>query len=183
MIRDAASVRECPGAPIARPSTTTSDDHPLAGRDSAAVPKHPSDPLRQNRGNPRDASSEPYTRDVSSLFAGSEIDDRGTRPVAGWAMVAVERGVDRFPEGLTYSIPPELAHVAEGHRVSVPLGKGDRPTRGTVVARLTQPPPGIDPTRTKSILEIADGRPPLPSELLELARWISRYYCCPIGQQ
>jgi len=181
MIRDDASVRECPGAPIARPSTTTSDDQPLAGRDSAAVPKHPSDPLRQNRGNPRDASSEPYTRDVSSLFAGSEIDDRGTRPVAGWAMVAVERGVDRFPEGLTYSIPPELAHVAEGHRVSVPLGKGDRPTRGTVVARLTQPPPGIDPTRTKSILEIADGRPPLPSELLELARWISRYYCCPIG--
>ena len=99
----------------------------------------------------------------------------------GFAMVAVERGVDRYPDGLTYVVPQALAGLVEGQRVVVPLGRGDQSTRGTVVARLDALPPEVDPARLKAILRVADDRPPLGRELLDLARWISRYYVCPIG--
>ncbi len=96
-------------------------------------------------------------------------------------MVAVERGVDLYPDGLTYAIPEPLEGVREGARVNVPLGRGDKPTRGTVVAVADHPPAGIDAGRIKPILGLADERAPLTPHLLDLAHWISRYYLCPIG--
>ena len=51
----------------------------------------------------------------------------------GFARVAVERGVDRYPEGLTYAIPPGLADLVVGERVLVPLGRSDAPTAGYVI--------------------------------------------------
>ncbi len=36
-------------------------------------------------------------------------------------------------------------------------------------------------SRIKSILAVYPEIDPVPPELLELARWISRYYCCPLG--
>jgi primosomal protein N' (replication factor Y) len=97
---------------------------------------------------------------------------------AGFARVAVERGVDRFPEGLTYAVPGDLADLAPGERVLVPLGKADAPTVGYVVERVAEP--GIDAGRIKPIARRARG-PRLPGQLLALARWISGYYCAPIG--
>ena len=96
-------------------------------------------------------------------------------------MVAVERGVDLFPEGLTYAVPEGLDGVREGVRVSVPLGRGDQPTRGTVVSVSDLPPEGVDPSRIKPVLGLADERAPLTPHLIDLAHWISRYYLCPIG--
>jgi primosomal protein N' (replication factor Y) len=97
---------------------------------------------------------------------------------AGFARVAVERGVDRFPEGLTYAVPGELADLAPGERVLVPLGKTDAPTSGYVIERIEVA--GIDTGRIKPIARRARG-PKLPGQLLALARWISSYYCAPIG--
>ena len=43
---------------------------------------------------------------------------------------------------------------------------------------LKQPAPA---ERMKSILTVYPEIDPVPADLLEMARWISRYYCCPLG--
>ncbi len=43
---------------------------------------------------------------------------------------------------------------------------------------LKQPAPA---ERLKSILTVYPEIDPVPADLLEMARWISRYYCCPLG--
>ena len=98
--------------------------------------------------------------------------------VVGYARVAVERGVDRYPDGLTYAIPPGLEDLAAGERVIVPLGRSDVSTAGYVIERTKVP--AIDPGTIKRI-ERRDEAAPLPPDLLELGRWISGYYCAPIG--
>ncbi len=97
---------------------------------------------------------------------------------AGFARVAVERGVDRFPDGLTYAVPGDLADLSPGERVLVPLGRSDAPTSGYVIELIGAP--GIETGRIKPIARRARG-PRLPGQLLALARWISSYYCAPIG--
>ena len=96
----------------------------------------------------------------------------------GFVRVAVERGVDRYPDGLMYAVPPDLDGIALGDRVRVPLGRGDTATPGYVIEICDAV--GLDPARIKPVA----GREPtgaLPAQLLELARWISSYYCTPIG--
>lgn len=97
----------------------------------------------------------------------------------GYARVAVERGVDRYPEGLTYGIPADVGPLAPGVRVVVPLGRGNTPTAGYVVEVL--PEIDTDPEKLKGVLERDGSAPVLPGELLQLATWISRYYATPIG--
>lgn len=58
-------------------------------------------------------------------------DDR--QPSIGVAHVVPERGLDRYPDGLSYSVPPSLAGLRVGQRVVVPLGRGNRPAPGFVV--------------------------------------------------
>ena len=103
----------------------------------------------------------------------------GTQTFVGYARIAVERGVDRFPDGLTYGIPRELGDIVPGERVIVPLGSSDKSTAGYVVelSDLVE----LDPARIKPITARDRATSRLPAQLLELARWISSYYCCPIG--
>ncbi len=96
----------------------------------------------------------------------------------GFVRVAVERGVDRYPEGLTYAVPADLGDLAVGDRVRVPLGRGDTPTPGYVIELCGVA--GLDPARIKPVAS-RDASGALPPQLLELARWISSYYCTPIG--
>lgn len=93
-----------------------------------------------------------------------------------FARVVLERGLDD-PEGLTYSIPQHLADLAVGQRITAPLGRSDRPTPGYVVEIVTDP--GLDPGRIKPVL--ARTGTGLPAPLMDLARWMARYYCCPFG--
>jgi primosomal protein N' (replication factor Y) len=110
------------------------------------------------------------------------------RPAAH-VLVAVERGVDRYPDGLLYAVPEALAAersirggLGEGDRVTVPLGGGNQPTLGTVVRFATETEvAAIDVARVKPILARDDVARRLPGELLRLAQWVSSYYCCPIG--
>lgn len=90
--------------------------------------------------------------------------------------VVVERGIDH-PEGLIYRAPASLGELRPGDRVEAPLGRGDRSAQGYVVEVGTRP--DIDPARIKSLRSRAGIR--LPERLLELASWMSRYYCCPLG--
>ncbi len=99
----------------------------------------------------------------------------------GWVNVAVEGGMDTFPEGLTYAVPPSMASLGVGQRVEVPFGRGNRRAKGLVIARTDTPPAGLAADKVKSILAVDDRTPPLSPDLLDLAGWISRYYVCPIG--
>lgn len=92
--------------------------------------------------------------------------------------VVVERGIDDpdLADGLTYRAIDD--QIAVGDRVTVPLGKGGKPSGGIVVAIQEQSaaPQGMS---IKAILDRSESR--LPPALLELARWMSRYYASPEG--
>jgi primosomal protein N' (replication factor Y) len=98
-----------------------------------------------------------------------------------FARVVVERGLDRYPDGLTYAVTSELADLQAGERVVVPLGKGDRKTTGYVLDVSRQPRVDLDVDDIKPVIkrDVATAR--LPEQLLSLARWISNYYCSPTG--
>ncbi len=97
----------------------------------------------------------------------------------GYAHVALEQGIDAAPAGLTYAVPAALADLAVGQRVRVPLGRGNRPVAGYVVELLAETE--HDPAKVKPILERDPRALSLPGDLVELARWIASYYCCPLG--
>src|SRR6059058_1498100 len=89
-----------------------------------------------------------------------------------FARVIIDRAIRRE---LDYAIPALLSErVSVGARVRVPFR--DRKALATVVALLEQ-------TNAKAVREIealiGEG-PTLSEPLLELARWISNYYCSPI---
>ncbi|MFZ9882425.1 MAG: hypothetical protein ACO3QC_13610, partial [Phycisphaerales bacterium] len=112
-----------------------------------------------------------------SLFASSSLSEESPLVV-----VAVERAVDRSPDGLTYALPPKLAQLPEGARVEVPLGRGETPTAGWIVRRLAaEEDPGIPRGKIKAVLAQDASGAVLPGELIQFARWISAYYACPIG--
>ncbi|MFW5652520.1 MAG: replication restart helicase PriA [Planctomycetota bacterium] len=48
--------------------------------------------------------------------------------------VVPERGMDHVPGGLTYWVPQDLWTLAVGERVFVPLGRGNKPVAGFVIA-------------------------------------------------
>ena len=91
---------------------------------------------------------------------------------ANFARVIIDRAIRRQ---LDYAIPEGLVeHVGVGTRVRVPFR--DKSALATVVALLEE-------SGAKGIREIeaviGEGAT-LSEPLLELARWISTYYCCPI---
>lgn len=107
----------------------------------------------------------------------------GASPPRGegvYVRVVVERGIEggAGDTGLTYSCEGEAPVV--GERVEVPLGRGGKAAGGIVVevggAELLE---GLEASRVKSVLERSGTR--LPPELVELGRWMSEYYVCPLG--
>src|SRR5690606_16940437 len=91
---------------------------------------------------------------------------------------AVERGIDAHAGMLTYRLGDEPVRV--GERVQVPLGRRDRAAAGVVVEvggeELLE---GLAPSRVKPIVRRAGAA--LPAPLVELGRWMSEYYVCPLG--
>ncbi len=89
-----------------------------------------------------------------------------------YVRVVIDRAIHRE---LDYSVPETLAErIGVGSRVRVPFR--DKSGLATVVATM-------DKSEAKGIrpVEAVVGETPILSEdLLELARWIATYYCCPI---
>src|SRR4051794_4367725 len=118
---------------------------------------------------------------AKSLF-GEDLEERieaEPEPVQShpgpFAGVALENSLDRV---LDYAVPPKLIHELHvGQRVRVPLGRNNRPALGYVVS--------IRPTTTypriKPLSGIDDDRVLVTPALMDLARWMSRYYCTPLG--
>jgi primosomal protein N' (replication factor Y) (superfamily II helicase) len=70
--------------------------------------------------------------------------------------------------------------LSVGQRVQVPLGRGNKPTGGIVVAVGGRELLGdVAAAKVKPILRATPGR--LPDQLVELARWMAEYYVCPLG--
>src|SRR6266576_7100333 len=90
----------------------------------------------------------------------------------GYVRVIIDRAIHRE---LDYSVPESLAgRVTVGTRVRVPFR--EKSGLATVVATLDESnAQGIRP-----IEAIVGDAPILTEQLLELARWIGTYYCCPI---
>src|SRR5579863_1090831 len=77
----------------------------------------------------------------------------------------------------TYLLPETMRHrVAPGCRVLVPFGK--RTITG-VVLRIHEDPPASPP---REAFRLLDEEPALDAGLLKLGRWISEYYCAPLGE-
>jgi primosomal protein N' (replication factor Y) len=77
----------------------------------------------------------------------------------------------------TYWLPETLRHrVAVGCRVLVPFGS--RKLTGVVVKVHDDKPEGP----LKEVLRLVDEEPVLAADLLSLGRWISQYYCAPLGE-
>ncbi|MFW6337211.1 MAG: DEAD/DEAH box helicase family protein, partial [Phycisphaeraceae bacterium] len=112
------------------------------------------------------------------LFETGDPQVPGSPEAAGYVVVAPERGVDTVGGGLTYAVPASLAPLRVGERVVVPLGRGDQRTTGYVVDVLDEP--GMDPKKIKPVKEREAGVA-LPDDLVELARWVARYYQAPLG--
>src|SRR5256885_2388942 len=74
-----------------------------------------------------------------------------------------------------YLIPAVLKdQVAVGTRVKVPFGP--RQVMGCVTALVQESPH----TRLRPILKVVGAPSLVTPKIMELARWIARYYCCPI---
>lgn len=114
---------------------------------------------------------------TSTLFGDEQDAPEAPEPLpAGpFAGVALEQSIDRM---LDYAIPPRLADsIQVGQRVKVPLGKRNRPTSGYVITIH----PTTDYPKIKTLIDIEDARVLVPPPLMELSRWMSRYYCAPLG--
>lgn len=89
-----------------------------------------------------------------------------------YVRVIVDRAIHRE---LDYSVPESLAErIGVGSRVRVPFR--DKSALATVIAV----PEHSDAKGIRPIEALIGEAPVLSEQLLELARWISAYYCCPI---
>jgi primosomal protein N' (replication factor Y) len=91
---------------------------------------------------------------------------------ANYIRVIIDRAIHRE---LDYLVPEALSErVGVGSRVRVPFR--ERSALATIVAILDH----SDAERLRPIEAVIGETPILSEELLELAKWISTYYCCPI---
>jgi primosomal protein N' (replication factor Y) len=89
-----------------------------------------------------------------------------------YARVIIDRSIHRE---LDYLIPDTLADkVSIGSRVRVPFR--ERSALATVVALLAD----TDAQGIRPLEALVGDKPALSPKLVELARWMSTYYCCPI---
>ena len=78
----------------------------------------------------------------------------------------------------TYAVPSKLESTdLVGRRVVVPFR--NRKMIGVGLAVTDRAP---DVARVKEIAELLDPIPALPASLVELGRWVSKYYVAPIGE-
>ena len=122
--------------------------------------------------------------DQQSLFNVSppqwQLDDQGDWLAARIAFANAPFGP------YDYSIPNDLeAQVKLGVRVGVPLGRSNRKMSGYCIDIINPQHPdasSVNPAKLKPIANVIDAKPLINASLLKLAKWISEYYLCPIGQ-
>ena len=110
---------------------------------------------------------------------GGEFEDAAVEGVV--VRVALDTGADSL---FDYILPEFLGTIEPGQRVQVPFGRANKLQQAFVVQVITDPDE-IQKCRRfklKAVKTILDEVPLLDEQLMELARWISQYYVCPLGQ-
>lgn len=93
-----------------------------------------------------------------------------------FAHIALDLPLDRL---YTYAVPQELqGRLAVGCRVEVPFGAGNRTMVGYVVELAGE----CELKKVKPLKALVDDSPLIAGDLMDLARWMSRYYVAPLGQ-
>ena len=84
-----------------------------------------------------------------------------------------------------YSVPDEIrGRLKPGQRVKVPLGRGNRSIQGYCVELISPGDPAastVNPSRMKPIAKLIDDQPLMTPALLDLGKWISHRWHCPLG--
>ena len=120
------------------------------------------------------ASKHTGQRDLFEHRPAWEEDDRRQGIVA---TVVLPDGVDK---PLDYLVPERLAaEVEPGRRVTVPLGRADRPRLAYCIARRSGELPGVP---LKEVLGVEDPAPLLSPRMLELAAWMAERWMARHGE-
>ncbi|MDD5458788.1 MAG: primosomal protein N' [Phycisphaerae bacterium] len=93
--------------------------------------------------------------------------------------LAFDSGVDGE---FDYSVPEHLWPVQNGCRVEAPFGRSNKLQTGFCVDIVEKNESFAAKGRLKRIKKIVDDAPLLNKQLLDLGKWISDYYVCPLGQ-
>jgi len=109
----------------------------------------------------------------NSLFAEDKIDKA---PAGRVIRVAFESGVDAE---FDYLVPDKLWPIAVGQRIEAPFGKNNKQEIGYCAE--TDIGHRGEKFKLKQISSVIDKEPLVDAGLMELARWISDYYVCPLG--
>jgi primosomal protein N' (replication factor Y) len=124
-------------------------------------------------------------RTMVSLFAEMDSHLRGnnTESCHHIIRVAFESAAD---SEFDYGVPDEIWPIQVGQRVEVPFGVKNKPEKGFCVEAdvpIEKSFAAHDKGhKLKTVISVIDKEPLLDSELMDLARWISGYYVCPLGQ-
>ncbi len=118
---------------------------------------------------------------TNSLFAIEEVEEEIS--CSHIIRVAFESAADAE---FDYFVPDEIWPVEVGQRVEVPFGRKNKYEAGFCTQSDVQPEESFIARgvgrKLKRVTRLIDKEPLLDSELMELARWISGYYVCPLGQ-
>ncbi|MCC8097503.1 MAG: hypothetical protein LIO44_02865, partial [Eubacterium sp.] len=93
-----------------------------------------------------------------------------------YAEIIIEIKAKEVDRVFCYIVPESLEDkICEGMRVSVPFGRGSRPTEGYVIGISDKPSTTY---RLKEITALKDEFPVLSKTSIELAKWMrEKYYC------
>ncbi len=116
---------------------------------------------------------------TKNLFANEEVpeDVSGAHVVR----IAFDTGADTE---FDYIVPDRFWPVQVGQRLEVPFGRGNKLATGFCVAVIDEACEERKSRRfkLKVVKKVIDNEPLVDGQLMELARWISTYYVCPLGQ-
>ncbi|MBA7669879.1 primosomal protein N' [subsurface metagenome] len=117
---------------------------------------------------------------TESLFAAEETDQQACNHII---RVAFESAADAE---FDYLVPDEIWPVGAGQRIEAPFGKADKAEKGFCVEADVPFEESFAAhgrgRKLKIVSKIIDKEPLVDSGLMELAKWISSYYVCPLGQ-
>ncbi|MHC4394660.1 MAG: replication restart helicase PriA [Planctomycetota bacterium] len=117
---------------------------------------------------------------TDSLFETDEADSTTSGHII---RVVFEAAVDT---AFDYLVPDELWPIGVGQRVQVPFGRKNKLQIGFCTAANISADESFAERgkgrKLKKVSGVIDKEPLVNSELMELGRWISSYYVCPLGQ-
>jgi len=119
---------------------------------------------------------------TGNLFEKEQAEQADT-PTGRVIRVAFESGVDAE---FDYLLPEKLAPVELGRRVEAPFGRANKLLTGFCVCADVPAEKSFTARgkgrKLKTVKAVVDSEPLLDKQLMALARWISEYYVCPLGQ-